>query len=173
MIFQIFLPLVLQGHPISPQACRLGEIAKSECYPSMGRVTLPQGKGSACSLVRTKRVSCVPPLSPAFQSFLGVLGWPGCRHLRRWDGTCLQSSYSASPERQILFSSVSNRSPLDPPPLHTNRPRQTGNMRRGSRLGQFRSNILDSWALRIIPLDLSGSRLLRAEGCEGCEGCGR
>ena len=40
-------------------------------------------------------------------------------------------------------------------------------MRRGSRLGQFRSNILDSWALRIIPLNLAGSGLLREEGCEG------
>ncbi len=121
--------------------------------------------GSACSLVRTKRV--YPPFPASSNhppvSWVVVIFPDGTVHVYK-------SSYSASPERHksyFLRYQIALRAP-PPSPLHTNRPRQTGNRRRGSRLGQFRSNILDSWALHIIPLNLSGSRLLAAEGCEGC-----
>ena len=132
----------------------------------MGRVALPPGKRTR--LVRLFEQSvCTPPFPASSNhpsvSWVVVIFPDGTVHVYK-------SSYSASPERHksyFLRYQIALRAP-PPSPLHTNRPRQTGNRRRGSRLGQFRSNILDSWALHIIPLNLSGSRLLAAEGCEGC-----
>ena len=115
MIFQFFL---------SPSCCRDIRYRRSMPRPrATGRnsqITMLPVHGT-CGIASGNRLGlfrlfeqsvCTPPISRFFQSSSGVLG---CRHLRRWDGTCLQKQLQCEPrETQILFSSVSNRSPRPP-----------------------------------------------------------
>ncbi len=117
MIFQFFL---------SPSCCRDIRYRRSMPRPrATGRnsqITMLPVHGT-CGIASGNRLClfrlfeqsvCTPPISRFFQSSSGVLG---CRHLRRWDGTCLQSSYSASPERHKFYSfryQIALRAPPSP-----------------------------------------------------------